>query len=829
MANHKLSQSLGDFVSQQTRPQGLYIQTTHGSLEVVVYRPAVVRFRANLMPSTREDFSYAVVAQPEANDFQVVDDQDVLTLTTGLLTVELSKFPLRVRCLTPDGATINEDDPAFGTAWMGDQVTTYKKLQPGERFLGLGEKTGNLDRRGAAYVNWNTDSFAYGPDSDPLYASFPFYLGVVPPYRTAGGTTKRHGLAYGIFMDNSYRSYFNFGASNDRFASFAAEDGEMDYYFFHGSVAEILADYTWLTGRMPLPPRWSLGYQQCRYSYYPDKEVLNLARTFREKQIPADVIHLDIHHMDAYKIFSWDHQRFAEHRKLLAELKAMGFEVVVICDPGIKVEPGYAAYEEGLAQDIFVKYPDGTNHTAQVWPGWCHFPDFTNPRARAWWAGQLQSYLTDGIRGFWNDMNEPASWGQRNPDLVEHDFEGQRASHRQAHNIYGLQMCRSTFEGAKQALAENSPPGERPFVLTRAAYNGIQRYAAVWTGDNTSSDDHMLAGVRLVNSLGLTGVAFAGYDVGGFVGEPSVALFARWISLGAFAPFFRGHTMINTRDQEPWAFGEEVEAISRNYISLRYRLLPYIYATFYEATQNGLPVARSLAIAYTHDAKIYDPQYQNEYLFGEYLLVAPVVSTKELAKIYLPDGMWYNLYDNQMQPGEQELVVECPLETLPVFVRAGAIVPMQSLVQHTGQATDGTLHLHVYYLASLPGFENEPFYTKTSFVYYEDDGRSYAHEMDNFYRRVITYSDAEGQVVLGEVEGRYPSQFTTIKLILHGFDEIGERLLVNGQAVAVHEERLTMIESIASFDPLGRENLTIQQINKVAVFANENGEMVVSW
>jgi alpha-glucosidase len=824
MPNPKLNQPLGDFVALQTTAEGLYVQTTHGSLEVVAYRPSVVRFRANAHPHTREAFSYAVVAQPETSDFRVVEEAQAITLATAQLVVELTKYPVRVRCLTPGGAVINEDDPAFGTSWLGDQATTYKKLQPGERFLGLGEKTGPLDRRGAAYLNWNTDSFAYGPESDPIYATFPFYVGVVPPE-----PEEKTGLAYGIFMDNSHRSYFNFGASNQRFASFAAEAGEMDYYFFHGPVAQILDDYTWLTGRMPLPPRWSLGYQQCRYSYYPDKEVLTLARNFRDKQMPADVIHLDIHYMDAYKIFTWDAQRFAQHRQLLAELKAMGFEVVVICDPGIKVEPGYAAYDDGLAKDIFVKYPDGTPHTAQVWPGWCHFPDFTSPRARAWWGDQLRGYLADGIRGFWNDMNEPASWGQRNPDLVEHDYEGQRTSHRQAHNVYGLQMCRSTFDGAKNALAEGAPAGERPFVLTRAAYNGIQRYAAVWTGDNTSSDDHMLAGVRLVNSLGLTGVAFAGYDVGGFVGECPVPLFARWISLGAFAPFFRGHTMINTRDQEPWAFGEEVEAISRNYLGLRYRLLPYLYAAFYEATQNGLPVARTLAIDYTFDARVYDHRYQNQYLFGKYFLVAPVESTKQLTKVYLPEGDWYNFFTNESHNGEREIVAECPIELLPVFVKAGAIVPMQSAVQHTSQPTDGVLYLHIYYLAGVPGFEESPHFGRTSLVHYEDDGRTYAHEAGAYHRRTITYSDTEGQIVLSAAEGSYPSAFHTIRLVLHGFEEVGPHLAVNGQPVPVREERLVMLPPLPSFDPLGRENLELAQVNKVAEFANQTGEVVVTW
>ncbi|MCU0450039.1 MAG: DUF4968 domain-containing protein [Bernardetiaceae bacterium] len=827
MPQNQLNQPLGQFTAWQRTPQGLAVQTTHGTLELTVYRPGLVRVRANQHPGTRDDFSYAVVAEPETVDFTIVETADQLLLTTAQMRIELGKTPVRLRCLSRHGGLVNEDDPAFGTSWIGQQVTTYKTLQPGERFLGLGEKTGPLDRRGHAYTHWNTDFFGYGPESDPIYATFPFYLGVVPhqpaPLETEPAEA---GWVYGIFMDNPYRSHFNFGASTNRFASFGADDGEMNYYFFHHEAGfpAILEDYTWLTGRQQLPPLWSLGYQQCRYSYYPDKEVLTLAQTFRDKQIPADVIHLDIHYMDAYKIFTWDAQRFPQPKELLAQLKQLGFEVVVMCDPGIKTEPGYPAYDEGLAQDMFVKYPDGTPYTAQVWPGWCHFPDFTSARVRQWWGQYFGNYVAAGVRGYWNDMNEIASWGQRTPELIEHEYEGQRASHKKARNVYGLQMVRATHDGAKQHLN-----GERPFVLTRAAYAGVQRYSAVWTGDNTSTDEHMLLGARLVNSLGLAGVAFAGYDVGGFVGEPSVPLFARWISLGAFAPFFRGHTMINTRDHEPWSFGEEVEDIARNYIRLRYQLLPYLYATFYQASQTGLPVARSLAIFHPFDPLVYDHRFHNQYLLGPWLLVAPVESTRDLVKVYLPAGSWYNFYDNENQTGEEIAIAECPMERLPVYVKAGAILPMQSAVAHTGQPGDGILYLHVYYLPYVPGFEDDPNFGPTEFEFYEDDGRTYAYQQGAYCRRLIRYSDQDGQIVIGPAQGSHPSRFGQIKLILHGFDEVGAALNVNEQVVPVQEEELQFVPAVTSFDPLGRANFAPSQVNKTAIFPNQPGQLVVTW
>ena len=288
---------------------------------------------------------------------------------------------------------------------------------------------------------------------------------------------------------------------------------------------------------------------------------------------------------------------FPNPKALIEGLRAKGFHVVIIVDPGVKVEEGYEPYEDGLAQDVFVKYPDGENFTGEVWPGWCHFPDFTNPRVREWWGDKFKELVDVGIDGFWNDMNEFATWGNRLPDLMEFDHDGERSTVKRARNIYGLQMSRSTYEGTSKLLN-----GERPFILTRASFAGAQRYSAVWTGDNEASEDHMLLGTRIVNSLGLSGVAFCGPDVGGFAGATYGDLFARWISIGAFTPFFRAHTFVNTNYSEPWAFGEEVEEISRNYINIRYRLMPYIYSSMYEASQTGIPLNRSLAMDYAgHD------------------------------------------------------------------------------------------------------------------------------------------------------------------------------------------------------------------------------------
>ena len=770
--NASLSQSLGILTKWSLDRFGINGETENGKFRVLVYNDHIVRITIT-REDRFEDLSYAVIASPTSHSHFATEHSDHIELRTNAVILTVTKDPVRFSLRTIHHQLINEDDTAFGTSWNGEQVTTYKKLQEGERFIGLGEKTGPLDRRGSGYQNWNTDSFGYGTGADPLYCSIPFYIGI------------HNGLSYGVFFDNTHKSFFNFGASNNRFSSFSADRGEMDYYLMHShSVAGIIKEYTHLTGRMELPPFWSIGYQQCRYSYYPDKEVLAVAQTFRDKDIPADAIVLDIHYMEQYKIFTWSKKDFFDPKGMIKKLKELGFEVVVMCDPGIKVESGYKTYDEGIRNEVFLKYPDGTNYSGQVWPGWCHFPDFTNPMTRQWWKEQFKEYIDIGVEGFWNDMNEIATWGHMLPENIEMSFEGNKATMRKGRNIYGSQMARSTYEGTKELLG-----GKRPFNLTRSAYSGVQRYSAVWTGDNVSYDEHMLLGVRIVSSMGIGGIAFAGYDVGGFVGEANKKLFARWISIGAFSPFFRGHSMINSRDSEPWDYGEEVEQISRNYIKFRYQLLPYIYSLFHDASQTGLPVQRSLAIDYTHDHRIYDGKFYNQYLFGPYFLVAPVESDKEFAKVFLPHGEWYYLYNGQRYAGDSEFILECPLHKLPVFVKAGALIPMQPTSSNTKTITD-KLILHVYTGQS------------SSFVFYEDDGATFSYQKGDFAKRHIQYSAEKREVVLSPVEGNYTSIRKLLKVVLHGLTSHSHSVFVNGMQNNLNAEVNGFFAALEKFDPI---------------------------
>ncbi|WP_225976259.1 glycoside hydrolase family 31 protein [Mucilaginibacter ginsenosidivorax] len=725
---------------QSFKQQGglLTIKTIEAEAKVYVYSPTIIRVNISKKHS-KPDSSYAVIRNADAH-LEFTESADAIEINTTAIKLRIQKSPLRFNFFTADGKPISQDDNRFGTNWQGGRVVTYRKLYADEKFIGLGEKAGNLDRRGTSYVNWNTDAVDYNNKSDPLYKTFPFFIGL------------HSGLTYGLFLDNTHKSYFDFGATtDDEMSWFGADGGDMNYYFFGAQgVAKIIEDYTWLTGRMEMPPLWSLGYQQCRWSYMSAKEVLKIAKTFRKKKIPADVMYCDIDYMEGFKIFTWNKKTFSDPQAMMNELKKMGFHLVTIVDPGIKIEEGYKQYDEGVANDYFAKYPDGENYTGYVWPGRCHFPDFFRDDVREWWGAAFTALTDVGVDGFWNDMNEPAAWGQNIPWMVK--FADKYMP--EVRNAYGMQMARATYGGTRKLLNN-----KRPFVLTRAAYAGTQRYSAVWTGDNTGTDEHMLLGQRLVNSLGITGMAFTGVDIGGFSANPTPELMVRWNSLGIYTPMFRNHAIKGSKMREPWEWGDANEQIIKKDIEQRYKLLPYIYSAFYQSTQTGLPISRTLAIGFPFDEKVYFERFQNQFMFGDALLVAPVESDKLTTDVYLPKGNWYQLSTGEKLKGGKIVKVASPLTDLPVFVKAGAIIPIQSITQSTAAKGDGILQLHIW-----NGKE------ATDFLYYEDDGSSYDYEQGAYYKRTIRFDPKKKSVTLSAVEGMFFSRFDKLSIVWHGFE-----------------------------------------------------------
>lgn len=601
-------------------------------------------------------------------------------------------------------------------------------LDPEAVVYGLGEKTGGLDKRGRTWVMWNTDEPYHLPGTDPLYQS----ISVVYLYTPQKTTT--------IFLDSPATAYLDVGEADPERLQIEVYDDRFDLYWAEDeTLPEAVRRFTELTGRMPLPPEWALGYQQCRYSYFPESRVREVADRLRAEAIPCDVIYLDIHYMDGYRVFTWDPERFPEPAELTAELRRDGFRVVTIIDPGVKSDPSYRVYTEGLSGDRFLRRADGTLYTGRVWPGEAAFPDFFRDDVREWWAMLHRNLFDVGVAGVWNDMNEPADFtgdemNRREftvPDSLVSGTDGVTRPMAVLHNAYASGMNEATRHAFSRFR-----PDERGFVLTRAGYAGIQRNAAVWTGDNFSWWEHLSLLVPMLANLGLSGVAFAGGDAGGFQQNADAELYTRWVAAASLMPFFRAHSALDTIDHEPWSFGEEALAVARRYIGLRYRLLPYIYTLFEEASRTGAPVLRPLVWEFPKDERVWNRA--DSFLLGPALLVAPVRERGvQERSVYLPAGRWYDFWTGEAidsPVGGNVVIADAPLDTLPLYLRGGAILPFEGVRPHTGDAGDGVLRLLV--ASDAVGVASGSFYA--------DAGEGFAYREGEYLRLKVHYAPDSG-------------------------------------------------------------------------------------
>jgi len=713
-------------------------------------------------------FSYSLHNQ-ETYPLSWEEEEEVLEINAGgsfFLDMETGQWQWNI---TPH--QLLESEKGLGFGFLGQEVLATIHLEAQQQFFGLGEKTGGLNRRNASFTNWNTDAFAYNDAKDPLYVSIPFYLSV------------HQGVCYGILVDNSCKTRFNFGASNKRMVQISAAHGPLNLIFIPGPDPEsVLSKYHQLTGKMPMPPKWALGLQQCRYSYYPEHEVLSVAQNYRNRNIPCDVLYLDIHYMDAYKVFTVDKKRFPDLKRLCDQLLEMGFRVVPIQDPGIKVEPGYLPYQFGNEQDVFVKYPDGEPWVAGVWPGDCVFPDFTDAKARNWWAQQTSDWVKEsGVSGLWNDMNEPATWGQDVPDMLEFSLDGRGGSHLEAHNIYGQEMARSTRNGLQLGRV-----GERPFVLTRAGFAGIHRYAAVWSGDNVANEEHMFLGIRLVLSMAMSGVAFSGPDVGGFVGDADKNLFIRWTSIASFFPFFRLHSMIDSRDNEPWSYGELAEEIVANYIRLRYKLLPMLYSAFKKSSETGEAIIKPYFWKKTRLE--FEFEFQHQFYFADNLLVIPANSDQPAVWADVPEGKWYHLFTGQTFHEAQSLWMSAPIDTLPVLVRSGSILITRKPGSHSMDETVSDFQIHIFY---GEGTSNQYFY--------EDDGISENQQDDQLIEAEIQFEFDSYSLEIKRLSGK--KSFEISGVYLWHFPQNSKPITVDGVEKPTKNTKWAWLDPLPNFDP----------------------------
>lgn len=738
--------------SIQRDQQGIELNCGNSTLRVRVLTPNLIRVRLTSTGEFTPRRSWAVARDDqdwELVSFDVKEDEVAIALTTEQMRVQIQRQPCRITCFDPLGQPFAQDaDPGIG--WRMGAIAGWKHIEADEHFYGFGERTGLLDKLSERQTNWTNDALDYGSLTDEMYQAIPFFIALRP------------NLSYGIFFNTTFWSQFDLGAEQPGTWSMETQGNELDYYIIYGPTpAQILKTYSQLTGQMPMPPRWSLGYHQCRWSYESEDVVQELAKEFRRRRIPCDVIHLDIDYMRGYRVFTWSDKRFPDPAKLIGGLAQDGFKTVTIVDPGVKYEPeaDYAVFEQGIEQDYFVRKADGKLFHGYVWPDKAVFPDFLRPEVRTWW-GDWQKTLTDiGVAGIWNDMNEPAIDNQPFGDGGEKIWfpldapQGpfdERTTHAEAHNLYGLTMAQACNQGL-----ERIRPSDRSFVLTRSGYAGIQRWSSVWMGDNQSLWEHLEMSLPMLCNMGLSGVAFVGCDVGGFAGNATAELFARWMQVGILYPLMRGHSAMTTAQHEPWVFGDRVERICREYIELRYQLLPYLYTLFWEAATTGAPILRPLLYHYPNDLKTY--QLYDQVLLGSSLMAAPIYRPGvEHRAVYLPEGTWYDWWSGEKHQGPIHILAHAPLERMPLYVKAGAIIPMAPIMQHTDERPWDELKLRIW------SGESE-------WTFYEDDGHSFEYRKGNYATTTYRVRQSGGQTTL-EVSAREgdwtpPSREVIVELV----------------------------------------------------------------
>ncbi len=780
---------LNHLTSFSALPNGIDLRDGDARMQIVALREDVVRVRVSRSRELAEDASWAVLKEPRQSRVAVTptDTAEAVGFQTQVLRVSIDRQTLTLTISDHGGNILQQD--ARPVEFHGDSFRVYKAMPLDEHYFGLGDKPGPLDRRDQAFTLWNTDAYSFQESTDPLYKSIPYFMAF------------RAGHALGVFVDNTWRSSFDFGKELPNTYSFGAVDGPLDYYVFYGPTPkQVVETYAWLTGTGPLPPLWTLGYQQSRYSYTPQSRVIEVADRLRADHIPADVIYLDIDFQQQNRPFTVDHDRFPDLPGMISQLASKNFHAVVITDLHIAKFPGhgYLPYDTGIAGDHFVKNPDGTVYSGAVWPGPSVFPDFTRTQTRDWWGTLYRDFSEMGIGGFWNDMNEPSVFNTPTKtmpeDLVhridEPGFMKRTARHAEVHNLYGMENSRATFDGLRQLN-----PNLRPFVLTRASYAGGQRYAATWTGDDSSTWNHLRLTTPMLENLGLSGFALSGADVGGFAGTPQQDLLTKWLEIASFQPIDRDHTEKGTGDQEPWVGGAEAESIRRRFIEERYRLLPYLYTLAEEASRTGLPIERPLFLEFPNAASDHhpldvDPQAAGEFLLGPDILVAapPYPDKLDNYGIEFPSVSWYDYWTGQPVPkpvpvapdpnaplSPADLVplrvqIHPELASLPVFVRAGAILPIAPLVQSTNETPQGPLTLRVYAGDECVGH------------LYLDDGKTYAYKNgDNLRMDFHCEVTADGfRLRVGEHKGSYPAWWQEIRIEIYGWSPRKHIALLDG-------------------------------------------------
>jgi len=769
----------------------LYFTTENGVvLQVTILRGSIIRFRYATNYVFEPDFSYAV--DPEAtfgySTLEVEENASEYIIKTARVHILVDKKTLRTQISNLEGVIISEDEIGFhweeNYEYGGNTAIMSKITQTGESFYGLGDKATHSNLKGKKLLNWVTDQYAYNKEQDPLYKAIPFYIGL------------HKGISYGIFFDNTFKTHFDFAHERRNTTSFWADGGELNYYFFYGpEMSKVISAYSNLTGTPELPPLWALGYHQSKWSYYPESNVKEIAQQFRDLKIPCDAIYLDIDYMDGFRCFTWDKKLFPNPKKMISELEEDGFKTVVMIDPGIKIDREYWIYQEALEKGYFCKRGDGPLMRGKVWPGECNFPDFTDPAVREWWAEQYKEFMSElGVHAIWNDMNEPAVMevpSKTAPLDTRHEYDGNPCTHRKAHNVYGMQMVRATYEGVKKYVYP-----KRPFVITRAAFAGTQRYSSTWTGDNIATWEHLWVANVQVQRMCMSGYSFVGSDIGGFAEQPDGELFARWVQLGIFHPFCRVHSSGDHGDQEPWSFGTEITDIVRKFIELRYQLLPYLYTMFYKYSKEHKPMLQSLVLFDQEDTQTHFRT--DEFIFGDQILVCPIQEPNAKGRrMYIPRGKWYDFWTDEIVEGGKERWVAADLDKVPLYIKEGAIIPKYPIQQYVDELEIKELILDTYYKLGI----------ETSEVY-EDAQDGYDYKKGRYSLRNFKFTGKNNSIIIQQFkDGSFATSYETLKFSFHGVPFKIAKIAIDNEEVS-----LASVSSEGSQSLQINKNFTVLQI-----------------
>lgn len=754
-------------------------------LQIAFWRSDICRIRY-IRPFYKQHTVYALrpnLAQETLN-IELKENDTFIELSSTQIRCQINKADASIHFFDYENNSILQQSAPYterNSILKGtDQIKISFHNHTDDHYFGLGDKSGTLNLQHQQFENWNTDAFAYTAEKDPLYRSVPFYYGL------------HQEQCYGLFLNNTWRSHFDFNSQTDGHTHIWAEGGEMDFFFIHNTnLNKVAQAYHHLTGTAELPPLWLFGFHQCRWSYYPEQRVRELADGFREHRIPCDALYLDIDYMDDYKCFTWNNDYFPAPSQMISDLKEQGFHTVVMIDPGIKVDNDYAVFQSGLAADVFCKRASGELMVGPVWPSACVWPDFTNPSTQAWWGKLYEElYLEDGVSGFWNDMNEPAVFKVDRatfPDDVVHHNYGQSCDHRQAHNIYGQEMAKATTNGLK-ALQ----PNKRPFLLSRASFAGGQRHAAFWTGDNIASWEQLALANRQCQRMSISGFSLVGTDIGGFVDQPDGELFVRWLQLGIFHPLFRVHSMgnnadgsaevdknaveaaadLNRFDREPWSFGAPFTSQARKAIEFRYQLLPYLYTAIQEHTEQQFPFLSSLSFVDHTDTEAL--KNENEFLCGTQLLISPVViQGEEQHQAYLPKGRWLDYHTGKRLAGKQYISKTVDANTIPIYVKSGAVIPHYPVQQYTNELDIEQVRLQVYYGQH-----------KHHSRFYKDHGDGYEHKQGEYrLHHFTTYASNNVFFIRQRIEGQITDKLQSFEIAIYGLGFSAATIVVDGVKV----------------------------------------------